>query len=319
MKRIVLLLLLVVPAILGLAGELPVPDFRKVLYASEYYFDDDCDACGCSASGGGMGFSSMIDRNFIGLRYVYQSYSSRDGIFNNSPWVDENFNTVQLWGRIPVSERVQVSLQLPYHFFNRDLSTGTQNVDGLGDITVLGLYTLFRTANDSTMVTHTWQVGGGVKAPTGKYDSANNGSVNPSFQLGTGSWDYIVATEYVVQHKSLGLNAMANYVIKTENDKQYQFGNQFNYAATLFYVTGNEKLTLVPQAGLAGEVYATNRQYGLDVPDTAGNILLGKLGLEAGLGDFSVGVNGLLPITQNLTGGRVEANYRWSLNVNYSL
>jgi hypothetical protein len=318
MKNI-LLLLLVVPAISRAAGKLPVPALNRVLYASEYYFEDDCDACGCSASGGGMGFSSMIDRNFIGVRYFYQSYSSRDGIFNNSPWVDENFNTVQLWGRIPVTERVQVSVQVPYNFFNRDLSTGTQNVDGLGDITVLGLYTVFQKMSESTTTSHTLQVGGGVKAPTGKYDSANNGSVNPSFQLGTGSWDYILATEYVVQHNSLGLNAMANYVIKTENEKEYRFGNQFNYAATAFYVTGNEKLTLVPQAGLAGEVYATNRQYGLDVPNTSGNILLGKLGLEAGMGDFSVGLNGMLPIAQNLTGGRVEANYRWSLNVNYSL
>lgn len=301
------------------AGTGPVPDFGKWFYIPEYYFDDDCDACGCSASGGGMGFSSMIDRNFIGVRYFSQSYSSRDGIFNNSPWVDENFNTVQAWGRIPVTERVQVSVQLPYHFFNRDLSTGTQNVDGLGDVTVLGLYTLFQKMNDSTMTSHTWQMGGGVKAPTGKYDSANNGSVNPSFQLGTGSWDYILATEYVIQHNNLGLNAMANYVIKTENEKEYRFGNQFNYAATAFYALAAEKLTLVPQAGLAGEVYATNRQYGLDVPDTAGNILLGKLGLEAGMGDFSVGINGMLPIAQNLTGGRVEANYRWSVNLNYSL
>ena len=35
---------------------------------------DDCDACGCSASGGSMGFSSMLNPNFIGVRYFYQSY-----------------------------------------------------------------------------------------------------------------------------------------------------------------------------------------------------------------------------------------------------
>jgi hypothetical protein len=40
----------------------------------------DCDACGCSASGGSMGFSSMLNSNFIGIRYFNQSYSSRDGI-----------------------------------------------------------------------------------------------------------------------------------------------------------------------------------------------------------------------------------------------
>lgn len=313
MKKFLYIVLLGFAALQLQAGETPPPDFKKYLY------EFDCDACGCSASGGGMGFSSMIDRNFVGLRYVYQSYTSRDGIFNNSPWVDENFNTVQAWARIPVAKRVQISAQLPYHIFDRDRSTGHESVDGLGDITVMGLYTLYQTVKDSATVSHVLQAGGGVKAPTGRYDLNNNGSVNPSFQLGTGSWDYIVAAEYVVTHNSIGLNAMANYVFKTENDKHYQFGNQLNYAATFFYTIDRSKYTLVPQAGLAGEVYATNRQYGLDVPQTKGDILLGKLGIEAGMDKFSVGVSGMIPINQNLTGGRVEANYRLSVNLNYTL
>lgn len=296
------------------AVETPPPDFKKYLY------EFDCDACGCSASGGGMGFSSMIDANFIGVRYFYQSYTSRDGIFNNSPWVDENFNTVQLWARIPVFKNFQISAQVPYHAFNRNLGTGHEQIDGLGDTTIMGLYTLWQKNADSTKVlTHTLQAGGGIKAPTGKYDSANNGSVNPSFQLGTGSWDYLVAAEYVIAYKQIGINAMANYVFKTENAKNYQFGNQLNYAATGFYIIEKSKYTLVPQAGIAGEVYAANRQYRMDVPQTKGDILFAKTGLEAGTGKFSVGLNAMLPISQNLTGGKVQANYRWSVNLNYSL
>ncbi|MFP9098795.1 transporter [Flavobacterium sp. RHBU_24] len=297
-----------------IATETPPPDFKKYLY------EFDCDACGCSASGGGMGFSSMIDANFIGVRYFYQSYTSRDGIFNNSPWVEENFNTVQLWARIPVFKNFQFSAQLPYHTFNRNRSTGHEQIDGLGDTTIMGLYTLWqKTADSTTVATHTLQAGGGVKAPTGKYDSANNGSVNPSFQLGTGSWDYLIAAEYVVAYKKTGINAMANYVLKTENNKEYQFGNQLNYAATAFYMIEKSRYTLVPQAGIAGEVYATNWQHNLEVPQTKGGIVLAKAGLEAGTGKFSIGINAMLPVSQNLTGGRVQANYRWSLNFNYSL
>lgn len=294
-------------------------DYNYSRYVPAYEFEDFCDACGCSASGGGMGFSSMLNQNFVGVRYMYQSYSSREGIFNDSPWIDENFNTVQAWTRIPVFKNFQISVLVPYHFNNRTPSTGRQAIDGLGDITALGLYTVYQTHKDSTMFVHTLQAGGGVKAPTGKYNSANNGSVNPSFQLGTGSWDYLLAAEYVVKHKKWGLNTMLNYTFKTENEENYQFGNQFNYAGTLFYVVEKEKFTLVPQTGIAGEVYAVNKQYGEEVPDTKGEILLGRLGLEAGLGKFSVGVNGMFPITQNLTGGKVEANYRLAINLNYSL
>ncbi|RWX03849.1 transporter [Flavobacterium cerinum] len=316
MKKYLLLLLFI--SQFGFSAtitNIPPPNFKH--YLMDF---DDCDACGCSASGGGMGFSSMLDKNFVGVRYFNQSYSSRDGIFKNSPWIDENFNTVQLWARIPVFKNFQISALVPYHFHNRELSTGRQTIEGLGDITVLGLYTVYQTKKDSTVFTHMLQAGAGVKAPTGKYNSAaSTGSVNPSFQVGTGSWDYLLAAEYVIKKQDLGFNAMLNYAFKTENDQHYQFGNQLNYAGTFFYVVEREKFTLVPQVGLAGETYATNKQYGEDIPDTKGDILFSKVGLEAGSGKFSVGLNAMLPISQNLTGGRVEANYRWSVNLNYSL
>lgn len=281
--------------------------------------EDDCDACGCSANGGSMGFSSMLNSNFIGIRYIHQSYKSRDGVFNNSPWIDENFNTAQLWARVPVTERIEIMALVPYHFNNREKATGKENIDGLGDITIMGFYTIFGTKSDSATVFHKFQLGGGIKAPTGKYDSANNGSINPSFQLGTGSWDYTLATEYTVKRNNLGLNTTLNYVFKTENEKNYQFGNQLNYAATLFYAAKIETLDIVPQLGLAGEQYNANKDHGEDVPLTSGDILFGKMGVELGLKRFSLGLSTMLPINQNLTGGRVEANYRWSLNLNYSL
>lgn len=282
--------------------------------------DFDCDACGCSASGGSMGFGSMLNNNFVGLRYMKQSYTSRDGIFANSPWIDENFNTIQAWARVPVTEKIQISALVPYHFNERQLTAGTENIEGLGDITVMALYTVFETKKDSTFFTHKINLGGGVKLPTGKFKEANNlGSVNQSFQLGTGSWDFPLVSEYVIKHKNLGLNTTLNYIFKTENSKNYQYGDQFNYAGTFFYLFDLKSVQIVPQAGLAGEVYQTNRQYGLDLPNTAGDILFSKFGIEAGKDKFSVGINAMLPINQNLSSGNMEANYRWSINLNYTL
>lgn len=316
MKKYLLLLLFATQFLSASTEDTIQNPFKK--YA-RFFYEEDCDACGCSASGGGMGFSSMLNQNFVGIRYMNQSYTSRDGLFNNSPWIDENFNTMQVWARIPVMKNLQVSALIPYHFHNRQLTTGEQKIDGLGDITVLALYTVFETKSDSAQFVHQFQLGGGIKAPTGKYDSKNNGSVNPSFQVGTGSWDYILATEYTVRHEKIGLNSMLNYAFKTENDDHYQFGNQFNYGSTLFYQFEAKGISLVPQAGIAGEVYGTNKLYEEDIRDTKGDIFFGKIGIEAGKDKFSVGVNAMLPINQNLTGGRVEANYRWSINLNYSL
>tara|TARA_R110002020_G_scaffold2415_5_gene11228 strand:- start:11611 stop:12579 length:969 start_codon:yes stop_codon:yes gene_type:complete len=295
----------------------PPINFWNINY--KYPFLEDCDACGCSANGGSMGFSSMIAQNFVGLRYMYQSYKSREGVFNNSPWIDENFNTLQAWGRIPISERIEVTALVPYHFNKREKTTGNETIKGIGDITVMGFYTIIRPKNDSIPLRHKLQVGIGIKAPTGTYNSENNGSVNPSFQLGTGSWDYTVAGEYIIKHKNLGFNTMVNYIYKTKNNKSYKFGNQVNYGGTLFYSLMSKNFAVVPQIGIAGELYQSNEEFGEEVPLTEGDIFFGKAGLELGYDKFSIGINAMLPISQNLTGGRVEANYRFGVNLNYSL
>lgn len=292
--------------------------FQKYMFFLED--EEDCDACGCSANGGSMGFSSMLNNNFIGIRYVYQSYTTKEGVFNNSPWIDENFNTIQIWSRIPISKRIQLTALLPYHSNNRELVAEKNGISGLGDMTVMGMYTLVEPKMDSVAVyTHKLQIGGGLKAPTGKYNTANNGTLNPSFQLGTGSWDYLLVSEYVVKRKQLGLNTSLSYIFKTENQKQYQFGNQFNYGSTLFYLLDLNKIKFVPQIGLAGEVYESNKQVKQDVLGTKGDILFSKIGFEIGKDKLSLGLNTMIPINQNLTAGNVKANYRLSLNLNYRL
>lgn len=277
-----------------------------------------CDACGCSASGGSMGFASMLDTNFIGIRYFNQNYKSTDGLYSNSPWYEENFNTVQIWGRIPVHKKIQISTLIPYHFHNRETITGNQSINGIGDATILAMYEIFKTKKDS-ITSHVVQIGGGIKIPFGKFDETNNGSFNPSYQLGTGSWDYMITSEYVIKRKQFGFNAMLNYTIKTENDRQYRFGNQTNCAGTFFYLIENPKFSFVPQLGLAGEIYETNFQLGQRVRNTSGSIFLSRVGFELGKNKWSFGANAMLPIKQNLNGGRVEANYRWSINLNYAL
>jgi hypothetical protein len=290
--------------------------FKNDLVLSEKVM---CDACGCSASGGSMGFASMLNSNFVGIRYFNQSYKTSDGLYSNSPWYEENFNTIQVWARIPVYKSFQVSALIPYHFHSRETVDGNQDIRGIGDITVLAMYRLYKTHKDSTILVHTLQLGGGIKAPTGTFDEANAGTVNPSFQIGTGSWDYLLATEYIIRRKQFGLNTMLNYVIKTENEKQYQFGNQFNYAGTFFYLYEKEKWSLAPQLGFAGEVYGDNHQYGEVVRKTSGDVVFARAGFEVGKDKFSLGANVMLPVTQNLSDGKVEAKYRWSVNLNYSL
>jgi hypothetical protein len=281
---------------------------------------EDCDSCGCSASGGSMGFASLLNSNFIGVRYFYQHYKTNDGLYSNSPWYDEYYQTTQLWTRIPITSKIQISAIVPYHFHQRQTVNGTEPISGLGDVTVMGLYQLYQSVKkDSTAFSHTLHLGGGVKAPTGTYDIRNNGSINPGYQLGTGSWDGLILTEYTLRKNAFGLNLMANYTIKSENDKGYRFGNQLNYGGTIFYLWERNQNTFSPQLGLNGEVYEFNFQHGQKVQETAGSILFSKIGFEWGIGKWSLGSNLLVPLRQNLIAGNVEAKLRFALNINYAL
>lgn len=295
------------------------PKDSHVLTDSILLFDEDCDACGCSANGGSIGFSSMLNNRFIGLRYIHQNYKSKEGIFDDSPWTKEYFNTIQLWSRIPISKKTEISALVPYHFNERIKTNDTQQINGIGDITILGFYNLVEKKNDSLKNYQKFQVGAGLKLPTGNYNTENNGSINPSFQLGTGSWDYTLATEYTLQHNKYGINLNANYIIKTENNKKYHFGNQLNYGINLFYNTQIKNTIIVPQIGISSETFGYNKEWGIQVPKTEGNILLSKIGIEIGYNNFSLGTNLMIPITQNLTGKQVEAQYRWAINLNYIL
>lgn len=318
MKKIIVILLLFqwqFSSAIGLINK-DVSEFDRALMMD---LDEDCDACGCSANGGGMGYSSILDQNFVGVRYFYQYYKSKDGLYNDSPWIDENFNTVQIWAKIPLTRRWQISALIPYQSHNNEKISGPQRISGLGDMTLLGFYGLVLPNEDVKQFSHQWQFGGGVKLPTGTYNSNQNGSVNPSFQVGTGSWDFILTSEYTLKYRSIGLQSMVSYTFKNENRKHYQFGNQWSYTSTLFHSFQQRNFTWIPQLGIAGEVFESNREYKENVNNTSGDVLFGKLGVEMGYSKFSVGLTAMLPINQNLTGGKVEAQSRWSVNLNYSL
>lgn len=111
-----------------------------------------------------------------------------------------------------------------------------------------------------------------------------------------------------------------DYTIKTENKKHYQFGNQWNYAVTGFYrLWRNENSILSGKLGLQGEVYDRNKQFGENMPNTAGSALYGKLGFEVSYQKWSTGSELMLPAYTRLAGRDIEAKSRFSIFVNFGL
>ncbi len=136
-----------------------------------------------------------------------------------------------------VSERFTLQLTLPlmndraHEHYDGVTSAATPGTftrqdgsSGMGDMRLTGKYAPI------VLTRHLFVVGGGVKFPTGEYKLSNSeGSINePTVQPGTGSYDFLFSLFYdyqVIPHK-FDIFVSGSYQLNTENDLNYEFGDQ---------------------------------------------------------------------------------------------
>ena len=288
-----------------------------------------CDLCGCSTSSGSFGFGSLSNSNFVGVRYIYQNFVSKDGIFSNSPTSKESFNTYQVWGRVPITKSFYISTIVPYQDLYRTFEDRTEHINGLGDMNVIGWYqlTFYKKRKEGEVIVskdrepsgHRLQIGIGAKLPTGEFEEALTDRVNPGFQVGTGSLDGVFALNYGYSASRIGINTTATYYLKTENKNDYRFGNQFSYASNLYYSFPKTTYIMMPFVGVSGDFFKSIEQFGEIIPKTDGNSVSGSFGSEVVFNKFTLGANYTFPIHQNLFGDNVKAKNRVALYLNVTL
>ncbi|WP_312823356.1 transporter [Epilithonimonas sp.] len=291
---------------------IPMYETQNLLKNQEFF----CDACGCAAGNGSSGFESLLNPQFIGIKYFAQHYKAKENLFTQDLTQDQYFNTIQIWGKIPIIKKLSIYGSLPFQFHEKKTLQGDIRINGIGDASLMGIYQILNSKNTF----HQLNGGFGVKIPIGKFDEKGATGVNPSFQLGTGSWDYQLALNYKFQKNLFALLINTDYTIKTENKKHYQFGNQWNYAMTGFQrIWRNENSIISGKLGLQGEVYDWNKQFGEVMPRTAGSALYGKIGFEASYKKWSIGTEVMLPAYTNLANGDIEAKSRFGMFVNFGI
>jgi hypothetical protein len=284
---------------------------------AQYRFDfDDCDACGCSASGGSMGFSSMLNSNFIGIRYFNQQYKTTDGLYSNSPGTAK--------ATIPRSSG-RVSLFIKTYKYRLWYPTTTTRAKPQPQTNRFRVWAISRFWPCTGFSRRIATAHFGAYLASGRRCETTNGQIQHQQQrqcqselsVGYGQLGLSARHRIYCQAKAVGLNTMLNYVIKTENGKWYRFGNQFNYAGTFSGFMKKARI-LLRRNWAAGEVYASNHQYTKLVRDTSGDIVLENSGLNSAK---QLVVWRQCHVTHEPKPHRrqVDAQSRWSVNLNYSL
>lgn len=282
-----------------------------------------CDLCGCGVGNYYLGVMPQFQKNFVGLRYRTASFDSHLGGNSNYSSLfatQERFYTAEVWARYYPHPKLQLLAFLPYQWNFQDEKNKTKSISGLSDISLIAQYELLNTTNDTISQTfeHSFFVGGGVKLPTGK-SNFNEEDVlqvaNPNFQLGTGSTDFLLTTQYTLRYKKAGFTADISYKINTENNENYRFGNRLSGNATLFYVKQLGKLGIMPTVGMYYEQNQKDKRNAKTVFDTGGNLLNAVFGAQLYTGRFMVGLNYHTPLKQNLANHQIKAKDRMMIQM----
>lgn len=296
----------------------------------EYLFDwdFDCDICGCATSGGGIGFSSLQTNDFFGVRYAFQEFRSKDGIFNNSPTIREQFNTYQLWGKKQLWKNFELSALIPFQDLKRiHTQRPEESIRGIGDISLIGWYnfSFYKKKKDDlpiyvskTLSNHSLKLGLGLKLPTGKFRQEIDNGINPGFQVGSGSTDFIISSLYAYTKELWGFSSNLSYFIKTENADNFRFGNQLSLSSRFFVPFGDEKLAYFPFLGVTADHYNAVEEFGEKINGTEGHLISLLVGTEVAFNGYMIGANVSIPTEQNLVSGDVRARARFEVYVNFS-
>lgn len=254
--------------------------------------------------------------------FLNQQMHIGSGYFSEDTFVEEYFTTYDAWGNFFLNERLQLSVNLPYNiaenYFNDSL---VQEASGLGDVSALLLYQVHNTMSGAdTDFRQRFSVGGGVKLPTGNYKMIlDDEPVQPEYQPGTGSIDFLVNAQYIMRFKNWGGTANALYQLNGENNLGYAFANGFNGAATVFYQwqTGDQTV-IMPEVGLFHEFAERDTENGVHMFGTGGSSTFAQYGLRTFLGDFALSGYYFYPVNQSLNDFQLSDNPRVTVSLQYT-
>ncbi|MEP7278042.1 MAG: transporter [Bacteroidota bacterium] len=286
-----------------------------------------CDICGCGVGNSYIGILPDFNKHIFGFRFRYNSLLTHVGVGGSTSYLTttEKYRTVELWGGWNIGRKFRVMASVPYSFDERLNQGLTKTKNGMGDLFVSGFYELInsrKTISGKLLVQSLW-VGGGIKAPSGKYNPVDKSNTSESanlFQLGTGSTDFTINAMYDIRLQDAGINASASYKMNTTNKYKYTYGNKLSLNGQAYYKFRiKDRVTIAPNAGAMFEKGETDIDNKFAVDISGGNLWMGTLGLEVAFKKVSFGANFQNPLSQDLANGIIKANNRAMVHVSFLL
>lgn len=284
-----------------------------------------CDICGCGAGNFFLGSQPMVQRHFVGVSMRSMRFRSwydrQDGRLHSM----EHFRTVELQARWLPHRRWQIQARLPIGF-NRQLMDGqVKTLQGMSDAALLVQYNLLDKLglldDQQQLVQQQWWAGAGAKLPTGRYDYTADPTevANPNFQLGSGSTDALISTQYSIRINRVGLMADALWRLNGRNANDYQFGHRWQTNLLLYTVQKWKKTGVQAYAGMGADWMKVDNSRGVKNEYTGGYLVAAQAGIDVYVGNCWLGGLVRVPVHQQQGGGVLDQQINASLHMNILL
>ncbi len=277
-----------------------------------------CDLCASAGGGASLGLLPLVQRHFVGVRWQTQAfYTDAHGSDPNS---NDNFHTFDVWGRWQPHRRVQCMAVIPFQYNARRFEDGTSvSVKGWGDVSALVQFSILDPVRQSARSwQHTLQLGGGIKLPTGHFNSTSSeytGSNLPALQPGTGSTDVMCTGLYAIRKGVWGASADMALRYAGTNQLAYRFGNRLNASGRLFRSITTKKTNWMPYAGASLDMRQRDSDAGNTQWDTGGKAVFGTFGIETFRNNVSLHAGVQCPLYSTLSNGYVKPRFRTNISV----
>ncbi len=278
-----------------------------------------CDACACGISGTTSGPLTNYKNNYLG--FTYQSFSFYNHLINSDESNDK-YHLINLQARWELTSRVRLVIRQTYRINKRLAGPDIQQVSGLGDLFIQGSYKLFNLENIDGSSSFLFELGGGLKLPTGKYDpDIHLRDLPENFNIGNGSWGYSINPVMIFKRNRVGAIVTGVYQFFSRAANGYEFGDQSAVAMELSYTKNLGMMSsLTPGLGL---YYESNRKdyydVGLPVHGTGGSGLFLTVSNSVRVGNILLTGQFIPPLMADYSDSEVKARNRWVVSVNYIL
>lgn len=289
-----------------------------VVFGSASYLLLACDACS-SLGSGGLGFYNYHNQNFIRLSWQQADYQSATGYRQRSK---DDIQYINLTARWYITDRLSGQISQPWIINKRSDSNQSQSLAGLGDIRLHCNYLIIRNKKFASDLSINWDIGAGIKLPSGKYDSdIHDQNLPENFNLGNGSWGYLTETNIILKRNNVGGIIGGAYQYNSKSNSNYQFGHQVTGQFSLFLEKNLSETTIItPNIGTQYEQISQDRYANENiVSGTGAKSIFHTLGCNIKNNKWLGGVSYAYPSYQRYANGEVNAKRKLNIQITYIL